>query len=255
MKKFYLYSMALMAFLALFPLSAGAIGFELSLGYWSQKPSGYVSYKPVSATDRLDVKDDLGYDDESKPFLRAKLYTPLMLPNIYFVATPMKFEADSTLKRQFHFGDITVNIDEPFSSEVKLTHYDIALFYRIPLIRTATLNTLNIELGLNARVVDFSADVRTTLQREHKSMTLPVPMLYAGVQFRPVKLINLEAEARAVAYGSNHYYDFMGRVRVNPFGPLFIAGGYRYEDIKIDHEDIDSKVKFKGPFVEVGVSF
>ncbi len=252
-----LISLSFLVFLTLFMFTynAGAVGLEMAVGYWKQKPGGDIAYKPISSSDRLDLKDDLNYDDENKPFVRAKLYTPLFLPNIYFMATPMKFDADSTLNRQFKFGDITVNVNEPFSSKVKLDHYDIALFYRIPLIKTATLNTLNLELGLNARIVDFSADVKTTVRSEHKSLTLPVPMIYVGVQFRPIKLINVEAEGRVISYNSDHYYDFIGRVRINPFGPFFISGGYRYEDIKIDEEDVEADVTFKGPFAEIGVSF
>ena len=36
---------------------------------------------------------------------------------------------------------------------------------------------------------------------------------------------------------------------------LFIAGGWRYEDIAIDEKDIKAEVKFSGPFLEAGVDF
>ena len=80
-------------------------------------------------------------------------------------------------------------------------------------------------------------------------------MVYMGILFRPAKFIRVEAEGRVISYNSDHYYDFIGRVRINPFGPFFISGGYRYEDIKIDEEDVEADVTFKGPFAEIGVSF
>ncbi len=251
MKKTVLITAVIFCFMIIASGHARAIGFELSAGYWKQSPSGYVSYKPVSDKDRLDVESDLNYDDEGRPFVRARLYTPGVLPNIYFMATPMKFEADSVLSRSFRFGDQTFNINEPFYSKVELNHYDIALFYGIP---TAG-SPISLEVGLNARIVDFSAEIKSSLKDEKKSLTIPVPMLYAAVHIKPAGFLSLEAEGRGIAYSSSHYYDFIGRIKISPFGPFFIAGGYRYEDIKIDHDDVDAKVKFKGPFIEAGVAF
>ena len=97
--------------------------------------------------------------------------------------------------------------------------------------------------------------METTVKSEHKSITIAVPMVYMGILFRPAKFIRVEAEGRVISYNSDHYYDFIGRVRINPFGPFFISGVYRYEDIKIAEEDVEADVTFKGPFAEIGVSF
>jgi hypothetical protein len=80
-------------------------------------------------------------------------------------------------------------------------------------------------------------------------------MLYAGLQFRPIKFIGVEVEGRGIAYRSNHYYDLIGRLKIMPFKPVFVSGGYRYEEVKIDVSDVDATLKFKGPFVEVGIEF
>jgi hypothetical protein len=80
-------------------------------------------------------------------------------------------------------------------------------------------------------------------------------MIYLGAQLKPVKYLSLEAEARGIAYSSNHYYDLIGRLKVQPIGPVFIAGGYRYEDVKIDQSDVKAKITFQGPFLELGIVF
>jgi outer membrane protein len=90
---------------------------------------------------------------------------------------------------------------------------------------------------------------------ESKSLTFPVPMLYLGAQLKPIKYLSLEAEARVIAYSSNHYYDLIGRLKVQPIGPVFLAGGYRYEEVKIDQSDVKSKIKIGGPFLELGFVF
>lgn len=235
------------------PQIASAIGLEAAVRVWKQDPSGDISYKGES----LSIENELKYDSKTKVFGRVKIDMPLMMPNIYLMATPMKFEADGSKNVDFIFGDETFTGSVPFSSKVQLDHYDICLYYGLPFLKTATLGKLNAEVGLNARIIDFKAEINqpTTGKSESKSLTFPVPMIYVGAQFKPVKLIAVEAEARGIAYGSNHYYDLIGRLKVRPIGTAFIAGGYRYEDIKIDRSNVKANLKFEGPFIEAGVEF
>lgn len=250
------YLVTVVAIMALsVPAISHAIGLEASIGGWAQDPEGYVSYKALTYADRLDIDQNLKYDKETKVFGRLKIDMPLMLPNIYLMATPSRFDGIGQKDISFNFGGKTFQKDVSFNSEVQLDHYDIALYYGIPGLKTLTLGILNVELGLNARIIDFFAKVEQLTISASKRATIPVPMVYGGIQVSPVDLLSVEGEFRGIAYSSNRYYDIIGRLRVKPFGPLFIAGGYRYEDIKIDYSDIESRVKLKGPFLEAGIEF
>ncbi len=259
MKKFTFLIPVLAVFAAVLLVSnrsAHALGLEAAAGYWSQSPSGDIRYNSgVTEGTTLDIERDLNYDTKARPYLRVKADMPLFLPNIYLMATPMKFEATGSKDVSFRFGDKTFNGGVSFDSMVQLDHYDIALYYAIPFLNTATAGSLNVELGLNARIIDFEAKISQGGISETASYTLPVPMVYAGIQLTPGDLIALEAELRGIAYSSNSYYDFIGRLKFKPLWPVFLAGGYRYEKIKIDHEDLESSMEFKGPFIEAGVSF
>jgi outer membrane protein len=236
------------------PETTSAAGLEVAIGGWRQDPSGDIAYKG----EKISVENELKYDSENKLFGRAKIDLPLWFPNIYLMVTPMKFEDDEGSKNiNFTFGDKTFTATVPFKSSVKADHYDLCLFYGLPFLKKATLGKLNAELGLNGRIIDFEAkiDQPTTGINESKSLTIPVPMLYAGLQFRPIKFIGVEVEGRGIAYSSNHYYDLIGRLKIMPFKPVFVSGGYRYEEVKIDVSDVDATLKFKGPFVEVGIEF
>jgi outer membrane protein len=232
---------------------ASAMGLEAAVGVWRPDPSGDIGYKGES----LSVENELKYDAESKVFGRVKIDMPLVIPNIYLMATPMKFEGDGSKNINFTLGDKTFAGNTPFSSSLKLDHYDVALYYGIPFLKTATLGMFNVEAGLNARIIDLKVEINqpSTGISESKSLTLLVPMIYLGAQLKPVKYLSLEAEARGIAYSSNHYYDLIGRLKVQPIGPVFIAGGYRYEDVKIDQSDVKAKITFKGPFLELGIVF
>lgn len=238
--------------LVILPYRAFAFfGVEVGVGSWRQSPSGTLSYQPLAATDTLDLKNDLHFDDKSKVFGRAKLELPLVLPNIYAMATPMSFEG--TGSRTVNYGGHSFS--GSYSTKLKLDHYDLALYYPIPLLKTATLGKLNVELGLNGRQINYESTLASPTISASKTLTIYVPMVYLGAQVKPVSAFAIEAEIRGITYGSSHYYDYLGRLKITPFGPLFIGAGYRSEQMKIDQSGVKADVKFSGPFVEAGLSF
>jgi outer membrane protein len=254
MRKFYYLGGIFILVLILFaPLNAFAVGVEAAVGIWMQDPSGDLGYKGES----LSIKDELNYDKEAKVFGRVKIDMPLFIPNIYLMATPVKFEEDGSKNTSFKFGDKTFEGNVPFSSKLKLDHYDVALYYGIPFLKTVTLGKFNLEAGLNMRIVDLKAEIDqpSTGISESESLILPVPMLYLGAQLKPVKYLSVEIEARGIVYNSDHCYDLIGRLKVQPFGPVFLAGGYRYEGLKFDHSDVKADITLGGPFLELGFVF
>ncbi|GAB6162112.1 TIGR04219 family outer membrane beta-barrel protein [Desulfothermus naphthae] len=235
------------------PSVAFAIGAEVSLGLWQQDPNGYFSYKG----EQLSVDNELRYDTESKLLARAKIDMPLFIPNIYLMYSPMDFDGYGIKSNSFKFGNVTFQANIPYKSELELNQYDIALYYGIPFLNTLSLGILNVEAGLNLKIIDFYGKIQqpNLSLSETKSTTIPIPMLYIGIQVKPVKWLTIETEGRGVAYSGSKYYDLIGRIKLHPFGPLFLSGGYRYEKIEIDYTDVDSDIELAGPFMELGISF
>ncbi|WP_084605075.1 TIGR04219 family outer membrane beta-barrel protein [Desulfonatronum thioautotrophicum] len=235
----------------------GATGFEAAVGVWQQSPSGDVSYKAQTGDDRLDLESRMGLDDETGLIFRARLETPLFLPNIGFMATPTTFSGKGTATGSFRFGDQTFSGDAPIDGKLRLNQYDVSLFYGIPGLKMATMGMFNVDLGLNLRLMDVDVEVRQeqTGLSESESLFLPVPTLYAGATLRPLDFFALEAEARGVTYAGNHFYSLIGRVRFDPLDHLFLTGGYRYDSISIDEQGLKADVDISGPFVEIGISF
>jgi len=67
---------------------------------------------------------------------------------------------------------------------LNLNHYDLAFYYSLLFLKKVTLDVLNIELGINARVIDFEGRVNqpTIGISVSKQLTIPVPMAYLGIQ-------------------------------------------------------------------------
>jgi outer membrane protein len=258
MRRAHLYIVCLFVFAVIVvPCRAFAFfGAEAGVGLWNQTPSGTLSYKPVTGTiGDVNLKDDMNLGSENQLFARVKVELPLILPNVYFMATPMSFKGTGRKNAQISFGGQTFDLTATIESKLKLDHYDLALYYPVPLLKTATLGKLNIEFGLNARQIAFEGTISGGGKTASKTLTVYVPMLYAGIQVRPISLIGIEGEVRGISYGSNSYLDYIARLKINPIPVLFVAGGYRAETVKLDIQDVKADIKFSGPFAEVGVSF
>lgn len=238
-------------------VTSHAIEAEVAVGGWRQSPDGELAYKPLTANDTLDLENSFKYDDELRMLGRARLVTPLFLPNIYVMATPMEFDGTGIKGESFKFGDVTFRTDVEFYSQLTLHHYDIALFYGLPLLKKATFKKFNVDLGLNARIVDFEAEVRQdeTGLSQSESYTVLIPMVFIATQVRPIERLAIEVEGRGVSYSGNHLYSLIGRLKVKAVGPLFVAGGLRYDALKIDEKDVEVDTTFIGPFMEVGLQF
>jgi outer membrane protein len=239
------------------PSTAAALGLEVTAGAWYQSPKGQLAFKPDDAGDILDIENDLKYEDETQFLGRLKIDMPLLIPNVYVMATPMEFEGTGRKDLSFKFGDVNFVGSADFFSKTTLDNYDIALYYGIPLLETATLDKLNIDLGVNVRIIDFETKVTQESSGidETKSLTLPIPMVFAALQFRPIERLTFEAEGRGIAIGNDKTYSLLGRLRLNVIGPVFVTGGYRYDNIDIDEKGVVIDADFKGPFAEAGLSF
>ena len=249
------------AFLFIAFSNVQAAGLEAAVGGWRQSLSGTLSYSESQIADTIDLENDIHFDDESRIFGRAKIDMPLFLPNLYLMATPMEFEGNGTKSGTLQFGNDTFDFSAGLTSKITLNQYDVGLYYGLPFVRTASLGNLNVDVGLNVRIVDLEAKVRGTstatgqIVQESKSVTLPVPMLYVGVQFTPFDALAFEAEGRGIALGDNKLYSVIGRVRYNFAGPVFLAGGYRFDKLEIDEDDVVADADFRGPFIEMGIKF
>ena len=129
-------------------------------------------------------------------------------------------------------------------------------------MKTVTAGILNVDLGINARIVDLKTEMNQPdanlpggIRTESDSVVAPIPMVYVGAQMKPVSWFAIEGEGRGITYSKNHYFDLIGRGKLIFLDHAFVAGGYRYEMIDIDQSDIRVDTNFGGPFAEVGFQF
>lgn len=261
MRKFFIPLLAVCGMSFSIPL----INVEASVGVWSEDPKGYVQY-PSDKGNAIDIEKNLGLDRETKPSAKVKVELPI-IPKVYLQYTDMEFSGKGSVNN-VRFGDYRFNAT--VSSNVKAKQYDVGLYYNIPLVGALSLGTIDPELGVVVKVIDFEAtlsgqatEVRTgqTGQFTEKvSKTVPIPLGYAylGVNF-PV-LFGVWGELKGIKYDNNYFYEYALGLRVRPLdfgvGHIFVEGGYRYQRLRLkDVADITSDIKIGGFFANVGVSF
>jgi outer membrane protein len=235
---------------------AWALGVEAAVNNWAPRATGSFGYQPVATGDRFDLEHDAGLGRENNWGGRLKVDLPI-LPDILFQATPMEFSGTGRKGDTFSFGGHSYAADAPLNSRLVLNHYDLGLVFGVPLLETATLKTLNVDFGLVVRRQEIRVELSqpTTGQFERVDKTYYLPMGYLAGQVRLLNKLALEAELRGLVYSGNHYYDLVGRVRYDLPGPVFVAGGWRYQEIELDQGGIRASLNFSGPFAEVGVGF
>lgn len=236
--------------------SAWALGVEAAVNLWEAQAEGSFAYRPVSGDDRFDLEHEAGLDRERNWGGRIKVDLPV-LPDILFQATPMEFSGTGIKGDTFSFGGSSYSANTAFNSKLVLNHYDLGLIFGVPLLETATLKTLNVDFGIVVRRQEVRAELSqpTTGLFTRVDETYYLPMGYVAAQVRILKRLAIEAELRGIAYSDNHYYDLLGRVRFDLPGPVFLAGGWRYQEIELDEDGILASVDFSGPFAEIGVGF
>ncbi len=237
---------------------------EVAIGAWDQNIEGDMSYALYGRTpDQVDLERDLDLEDDLRGVGYLKLELPI-LPSLYLGFTPMEFEGDGQMDQPFVFGDYVFKADRPLDSHIKLNHFDVGLYYSLHLRNVALVKKAKVDLGVNLRTAELDVSVTGTVAdagggelrvREAEDYTLPIPMLYGAVQLTPVDNISLEFEGRGVTLSSDHLFSLLGKIKFRLTESLFVAAGYRYDDIRLDEDNLDIDSSVGGVFCETGFEF
>lgn len=239
---------------------ANALDIEAAIGGWHQSFGGTLGYDEIiSSNDVLDMDRDFNFDKKNELFGRIKVELPLFFPNLYALAAPMQFDGTGSKSVVVEYGDLTIPANANLNADITLNQYDLALYWSLPFMETASADLLNVDLGINIRWVDLKAEIHATAtgydERAEADVSAPIPMLFAAAQIKPTDSFSIEAEGRGISIGDNKLYSVIGRVRYDFTGPVFVTGGYRWDKIEIDEDDVLADLEFSGPFIELGVTF
>jgi outer membrane protein len=204
------------------------LGGRVGANTWLQQYEGNVQSGPS----KIDLEDDLGFDDSTGYNLYAALEHPLpLLPNVLVQRTQVDTDAR---------GDVTGFIFEGivYTGEVRsrldVTHTDITLYYEL------LDNWVNLDLGITGRVFDQGVEITDVSTGITGSLDIDyvIPLVYAQARFDlPFTGLSMGIEANGVSYDDDTLYDVKLNVAYEFTFGLGIEAGYRRFDL--DYEDGD----------------
>jgi outer membrane protein len=234
--------MACLIVLTLMATALPARGFEAGVrgSYWFPSLDGDIRYDSNSLSGtKLDLKDDLGFDDEYYPF--GEVFVGLGDHHLSFSFYRADYDGKETLNQDINFGGETFPAGDRIKSSLDYDVYDLTYQYDV-LDLENVLAGFSLGLVGRVKVFDFEAKIRseTTGQSEKEDYTVPVPML--GLNFHLGILADI-LEARILATGMGYWDGYMvdgqAELSFTPIPYVDIHAGYRTFFVNVDTNDLE----------------
>jgi outer membrane protein len=226
-------------------LAAGAqadvLGFRLGAYQWQQDYDGDVQ----SGGEKIDLQNDLGFDDDDGTVLYLALEHPLpLVPNLLLQRTEISSKNTASLQRSFTFDGVTYNPSETVTTDLDLSHTDATFYYEF------LDNVVSLDAGLTVRVFDEGVKLRGSSSGSSKvDIDGVLPMLYLAGRFDlPLSGLYIGAEANGIAYSDTSLIDTRVNIGYETAIGLGLELGYRAFDLDYDDDDDKANVTVDGAY-------
>jgi hypothetical protein len=235
-------------------LHAEAVEFGIRGYYWFTDIEGEIRLDDGGTDGTLiDVKDDLGLDDENFPVIEG--YIGMGKHQLSFSYFNLDFDGDNLLDRSITFNGVTFNAGERIRTDWETDVYDIKYQYDLVKIDNILAGFTG---GLVARlqILDGEAKIKSRLKETDDSYTQLVP--YGGINLK-LGLLPESLETRLLATGGYYkgpWVDSQLEISYAPIKWLKFDGGYRllYFDIDPGNSELND-FYIGGPYLGATLQF
>lgn len=225
---------------------ADSLSFAIGGGIWSETPSGSIK-KTTDPTD-VSVENQLFWSAENQPYFFATLEHPVpILPNVRIMMTQMEHSGSGTATYEYNGQTFSGTV----SNKASLDQTDFTFYWQV------LDNVVNLDLGLNAKLLDSSINIQDSFNNTTSvSTNIVLPMVYGLFGISPLSGLYLGIEGSYVTYDGNTVSDFIAKVSYTTNFYVGVEAGYRAQQLKL--EDLDNttgNLDFKGPFAGLYAKF
>jgi len=248
------FSMSLPIFCLLAAPAQASDFLTLKGGYQLVSPNGEFAAEVNGVGTRVDMEDDLHFDDSNGAVAEAAL----QLGNFRLSAgyLPLSFNGGGILNQDISFDGKIFSASTNVSSDVDVKLYDIGLtWYLINSDDSSVKFKLGPELAVKIADADVSMTDLTTGIKEQASGIIPIPTLGLRSQLSLGDMFGIIARAGYITYNGNSFLDAEVQLEFSPVPMVGIYAGYRLFDLKVDENDIFLDLQYSGPFVGLMVRF
>ncbi|WP_305046909.1 hypothetical protein [Geoalkalibacter sp.] len=244
---------SLVLFLTAHPSFADEI-FSVKAGYLVLSPSGTFAGNDGGSGTRIDMEDDLNFDDSKNITLEAALH----LGNFRLSAgyLPLKFSGDGTLSRSILFNGETFDVGADVKSDVDINFYDIGLtWYLLNIDDLPVRIQFGPELAVKIADADLSIASNSAGQYEEVSVTAPIPTVGARARLALGDFLALAGRIGYMEYRDNSFLEADIQVEISPVPMFGVFGGYRHFDLQVDEDDVFFDTQLSGPYAGAFLRF
>jgi outer membrane protein len=218
---------------------ADALGLRIGVNAWQQNFSG--DAKSGLAGDKIDIEDDLGFDDDDgfQGYISFEHPIPI-IPNILVQRTVIDTDANGNLNGKEFDG---VTFPGAVKSTIDLTHTDATLYYEI------LDNWISLDIGLTARFFEEGFEIKDQNQSASLDVDEVIPMIYAAIKFDlPLTGLYVGADGNGITYDDDTILDMKAMIGWESSIGLGIEAGYRYFDIQYEDNQEEADVTIEGVY-------
>ena len=249
--------------------SADFLSVSAGVGYEQQKIDGYVklgntiNYFAPHKVDPLNNVGSFGLKDKNNPYVWAKFIHPIpFIPNVklqytkYDTTGHSNYIAGGNIKI---FGDVSIPTGITNASTTQtIDSYDLTFFYEFKPV------VVDIEAGFGldywkGHTKIYGKALGQTKTWVDNDWSVVLPYLYGHVETMQLFGFSALATVKWAKAGDNHHYDYLGALKytIDVPGPInpFIKAGYRYKEAYGVDGDNETKLQYKGVFLEIGAKF
>ncbi len=230
---------------------------DLTVGgsVWYTNPKG--SANVFGYENDLDTALELDNEPEYHAYAEVQHFLPI-IPDVRAQYTSLTIDGtNGTLTDPF--GE-DLPAGTTVDARLELDHFDIILFYTLP------LPLVDIDLGLQGRYIEGRLEVSGEVALGDESIeatysegfTLPIPMGFARGRLNiPLTSLFVEAQAAGLSISGNTVFDGHGLVGYETDLGLGVAAGWRHQVWRLNDviSEVELDVEVGGPFASLFFHF
>ena len=233
---------------------ADTVGVWAGAGMWDWDISGSIRYQSTDAANTIDMKDELGLQDDDSTTAFAIIEHPIpVIPNVKVFTTSIESTGSGTISATKVFGT-GVDFSGDVNSSIELDQTDLTLYWQV------WDTVVGIDLGLNFKVIDGKITITETtglLDSVTADFSATLPMLYAGLEVKlPLTGLTVAANASYIGYDGSGITEYQAYIRYDSAFVLGVEAGIRSFTFELD--DIDQsygELEFSGVYALLYVHF
>ncbi len=251
----FLSCLVALAALAL-PQPAGTASLEFEGRYWAPELSGELEVQTRGVGTRVDLRADLGIQDNEFPEGRLTL-RPTRKLKLRAAFMPLSYAGDAEVARTIRFAGETFRLDTRVVSDLDLDYGRVGLAWQFigfgrgafrlgPLIEAKVLRG---EVALSAPDLPLTVSVSEEFEVAFASAGL-------ALDIEPSSRLHLFAEATgSVGIDEGDLRDAEAGIRYRPFPRLWVLAGYRVFELEAEEGDDFLDIEIEGVFFGLELRF